>query len=116
MHIRNFLLLTFSVCLFGVSCAKEDKPPVITITQPKAGSVLEAGKIYAIVAQITDDNGLAEIYFGKSKITRFDTPVSHSINEKFVTYAPSGSKIEIEFMATDNAGHTSFSSFFYNVK
>lgn len=91
-------------------------PPVITITQPEAGSVLEAGKIYSVVAQITDDNGLAEIYFGKSKITRFVTPVSHIINEEFITYATSGSKIEIEFMATDNAGHTSFSSFFYTLK
>jgi hypothetical protein len=116
MHIRIYLLLTFPACLFLVSCAKEDMPPVITSTQPEAGSVLEAGKIYSIVAQIIDENGLAEIYFGKSKITRFDTPVRHTINEKFVTYAPSGSKIEIEFKATDNTGHTSFSRFSYNVK
>jgi hypothetical protein len=116
MHIRIYLNVILSALLLFVSCAKEDMPPLITITQPEAGSVFETGKVYLIVAQITDDNGLAEIYFGKSKITHFDTPVSHTFTEKFFTDAPSGSNLVIEFKAADNAGNTSSANFFYTVK
>lgn len=105
----SFVLLT----LFAVlSCSKDDKDttaPVITITSPTDGSILEKGKSYPVIGTVTDDNELAEIDLGGLKITSFDTPNSYTfanINLPIPADTKETGGI-LKIIAKDKAGNTS---------
>ena len=88
----NVRLIFFSVLVFMVfsltSCQKDDGDttrPVITITSPAEGAILEKGKTYEVTGTVTDDTELAEIKVGTITITTFDSPTSHAIKGIILT-------------------------------
>lgn len=92
IRLFNFLFL---LTLVATSCKKEDtKNPVITITSPVEGAILDKGANYPITGFVTDDTELAEISVGNIKITTFDSPTRHEIKN-----------IEIPIPATAASGN-----------
>lgn len=78
----TFLGVFILIGLAMTSCKKDDGDttrPVITITAPAEGAVLEKGNSYEVLGTVTDDTELAEIKIGTITITEFDSPTSHSI-------------------------------------
>ncbi|MGB4960071.1 MAG: Ig-like domain-containing protein [Saprospiraceae bacterium] len=76
IHFIMFLLISM---LSLSSCSKDDNAPVITITAPAEGAILEKGKTYAVQGTVTDDVELAEIDAGGVKITTFDSKTKHTL-------------------------------------
>lgn len=110
----NVKLIFFSVLVFMVfslsSCQKDEGDttrPVITITSPAEGAVLEKGNTYEVTGTVTDDTELAEIKVGTITITSFDSPTSHAIKGIILTIdanqAPGNGNIVVT--AKDKAGN-----------
>lgn len=87
--MKKFQFATASILTIGLflsSCGKDNEAPVINIISPVEGSTLAKGKTHNVTGTVTDDTGLAEIGLGGSnKITKFDTPTSHSLTNITLT-------------------------------
>lgn len=90
------------------SCSKDDTTaPVITITAPAEGAILDKGINYPLVGTVTDNEELAEIDAGGVKITTFDSKTSHviaNVSLNIATTEASGPRT-ITVTATDKAGN-----------
>lgn len=114
MQNLKFLTLLFFISLFAVSCSKDEPEPVIdkiapviNITSPVDGAILERGKTYPLSGTVTDDTELAEISGLGFKITSFDSKTSHvltGITIPIATDAPVGNA-NITITATDKEGN-----------
>jgi hypothetical protein len=96
-----FLVVTIS------SCSKDDLAPVIVVSSPLEGAILEKGKTYPIVGIVTDDTELASIDAAGIKITTFDSKTSHSLsglNLPIDAAAPAGGG-NFTITATDKEGN-----------
>lgn len=107
-HFRFTFLLVLTAGFLFTSCGKEDTAgPVITITSPAEGAVLERGKNYPLQGMVTDDTGLAKITLGNLNITTFDSATKHTLANINVTIGandPVGTSI-ITVSAEDTAGN-----------
>jgi len=117
-------LLTFIGVLFlVVSCGKDDEgdvtAPVISITSPADGTVLERGKTYPVQGTVTDDTELAEIDAAGVKITTFDTKTKHTfanLNLPIEANTPVNSGINVTITAKDKSGNVATKVLKYTVK
>jgi hypothetical protein len=92
-----------------IACGKENIGPTITISSPAEGSTLAKGKQNTIEGKVTDDTGLSEINVGNLKITSFDSPTSHSLNNIIFTIPDTTKSTQgsLIFSAKDVDGLTS---------
>ncbi len=109
--MRNWSFLVVLLAVFTVfACSKDDKDttaPVITITSPAEGSILEKGKTYPVTGTVTDDTELAEISAGGVKITNFNSKTSftfENFNLPISANTPDGDGY-LEIIAKDKAGN-----------
>ncbi|HRO07610.1 MAG TPA: Ig-like domain-containing protein [Saprospiraceae bacterium] len=115
--------LKFSIMLMAlvaiVSCSKDDTTaPVITITSPVEGSVLEKGKTYPVTGTVTDETELSEIDAGGYKITSFDTKTSYAFANLNLPI-PADTKETggvLKITAKDKAGNVAVKSITFSIK
>jgi len=115
MKSFRFLLILSVVTVLSISCSKDEKdetPPVIAISSPTEGMVLNRGSEFNLRATITDNKQLKEINVGNAlKITTFNSPTSHEVNEIFIISADQVlGNIKLEITATDAAGNSAVKS------
>lgn len=107
MQNLKFLTLLLFISLFAVSCSKDDTAPVITITSPAEGAILERGKTYPLSGTVTDDTELAEISGSGFKITTFDSKTSHVLTNITIPIPANATvgNANITVTATDKEGN-----------
>ncbi|KXK40922.1 MAG: hypothetical protein J5I52_05640 [Saprospiraceae bacterium] len=118
--MKFFKLSVFLFAIFMIAaCGKDDvTAPVITITSPADGSILEKGKTYPVEGTITDDTELAEIVIGDIKVNTFDSPTKHTIANiqlPIPADAEAGSSYFV-VTAKDKAGNTATKNINFTVK
>jgi Bacterial Ig domain len=107
MQKLKFLTLSLFISLMIVSCSKDDAAPVITITAPTEGAILERGKTYPVLGTVTDDTEIAEINVAGVQITTFDSKNVHALTNLNLPIAANATvgNANITITATDKEGN-----------
>ena len=101
-----------------IACSKDKTAPVITVTSPAEGAVLERGKTYPVVGTVTDDEELASINAGGVNITTFDSPTKHTF-ANFTLPIPATATVgasSFKVSATDKEGNAAEKTVNFTVK
>lgn len=109
MKSMKLLSIVALLAFTALSCSKDEDttPPVITITSPAEGAILQKGHTYPVAGTVTDDTELKEINAGGVIITTFDSATKHvlaNINLPIDANAAPGN-YSSTFTATDKAGN-----------